>query len=46
MLYSGFSKLDGACSNAVHVPKPASRDVLVTTVLDLLRRRPTLRLNL
>jgi DNA-binding response OmpR family regulator len=46
VLYSGISKLDGACSNAVHVSKPASRDVLVTTVLGLLRRRPTLHLNL
>ena len=47
VLHSGYSKLDGASSDAVHVPKPASPDVLVTTVLGLLqRRRPTLHLNL
>jgi DNA-binding response OmpR family regulator len=47
VLHSGYSKLDGACSDAVHVPKPANPDVLVTTVLGLLqRRRPTLHLNL
>ena len=47
VLHSGYSKLDGACSDAVQVPKPANPDVLVTTVLGLLqRRRPTLHLNL
>jgi DNA-binding response OmpR family regulator len=46
VLYSGLSKFDGACSDAVHVTKPASPDVLVTAVLVLLRRRPTLHLNL
>ena len=47
VVHSGYSKLDGACSDAVHVPKPANPDVLVTTVLGLLqRRRPTLHLNL
>jgi CheY-like chemotaxis protein len=45
--HSGYSKHNGACSDAVHVPKPANPDVLVTTVLGLLqRRRPTLHLNL
>jgi DNA-binding response OmpR family regulator len=46
VLHSGYSNLDGACSSAVHVPKPAPPDVLVTTVLALLRRRRTLHLNL
>jgi DNA-binding response OmpR family regulator len=46
VLHSGYSNLDGACSNAVHVSKPANPDVLVTTVLGLLRRRRTLHLNL
>ena len=47
VVHSGYSKLDGACSDAVHVPKPANPDVLVTMVLGLLqRRRPTLHLNL
>jgi DNA-binding response OmpR family regulator len=43
VLHSGYGKLD---DDAVHVPKPASPDVLVTAVLGLLRRRPTLHLNL
>jgi DNA-binding response OmpR family regulator len=47
VLHSGYGELDGACGDAVHVPKPANPDVLVTTVLGLLqRRRPTLHLNL
>ena len=46
VLYSGFSNLDGACGDAVHVSKPASPAVLVTTVVGLLQRRPTLHLNL
>ena len=46
VIHSGYGKLDGACSNAVHVPKPANPQVLVTAVLGLLRRRPTLHLNL
>jgi DNA-binding response OmpR family regulator len=46
VLHSGYSNLDGACSNAVLVPKPANPDALVTAVLGLLRRRPTLHLNL
>jgi DNA-binding response OmpR family regulator len=47
VFHSGYSKLDGASSDAVHVPIPSNPDVLVTTVLGLLqRRRPTLHLNL
>jgi DNA-binding response OmpR family regulator len=46
VLHSGYSKLDGACSDTVLVSKPANPDVLVTMVLSLLRRRPTLHLNL
>ena len=46
VLHCRSSNLDGACDNAVHVPKPAPPDVLVTTVLALLRRRRTLHLNL
>jgi DNA-binding response OmpR family regulator len=46
VLYSGFRNLDGACGDAVHVSKPASPEVLVTTVLGLLHRRPTLHLKL
>ena len=46
VLHSGFSNLDGACGDAVHVPKPASPDVLITTVAGLLHRRPTLHLKM
>jgi DNA-binding response OmpR family regulator len=46
VVYSGFSNLDGAYGDAVHVPKPASSDVLVTTVVGLLQRRPTLHLKM
>ena len=46
VLYSGFSNLDGACGDAVHISKPASPEVLVTTVAGLLNRRPTLHLHL
>jgi DNA-binding response OmpR family regulator len=46
VLHSGYGILDGAGGGAVHVPKPANPDVLVTAVLSLLRRRPTLHLNL
>ena len=41
VLYSGFAHLDGACGDAVHVSKPVTPEVLVTTVLGLLHRRPT-----
>jgi DNA-binding response OmpR family regulator len=41
VLYSGYSHLDGPCGEAVHVPKPATPALLVTTVEGLLRsRRP------
>lgn len=43
VLHSGYGKFD---DNAVHVPKPATPEVLVTAVLGLLRRRRTLHLNL
>jgi DNA-binding response OmpR family regulator len=46
VLYSGFSTLDRAFGNAVHVPKPADPAVLVTTVVGLLQRRPILHLKL
>ena len=46
VLHSGFSNLDGAYGDAVHVPKPASSDVLVTTVVGLLQHRPTPHLKL
>jgi DNA-binding response OmpR family regulator len=39
VLYSGFSNFAGACADAVHVPKPASPAVLVSTVRGLLHPR-------
>jgi hypothetical protein len=46
VLYSGYSNLDGVCSDAPLVRKPESPQVLVTTVLGLLQRRPTLHLKM
>ena len=40
VLYSGFSRLDGACGRAAIVAKPASPHVLVSTLVGLLRSRP------
>jgi len=39
LLHSGYSSLEGACSDAVFVAKPANPQVLVTTVEGLLRNR-------
>jgi DNA-binding response OmpR family regulator len=46
VVHSGYSDLDGACCNEVHVPKPADPEVLVTEVLGLISRRPALQENL
>ena len=46
VLYSGFSNLDAAHGDAVHISKPATPEVIVTTVAGLLHRRPTLHLVL
>jgi DNA-binding response OmpR family regulator len=40
VLHSGYSSLEGACSDAAFVPKPANPQVLVTTVERLLRNHP------
>jgi DNA-binding response OmpR family regulator len=39
VIYSGFDKLDAANGVAVHISKPVSTDVLVTTVVGLLQSR-------
>jgi DNA-binding response OmpR family regulator len=39
VLHSEFTLLGGAWAGAVHVPKPASSAVLVTTIVGLLHRR-------
>ena len=41
VLHSGYSSLEGACSDAVFVAKPASPQVLVSVVQELLSTRPT-----
>jgi DNA-binding response OmpR family regulator len=40
VIYSGFSEAEGACQHVPRVSKPASPEVLVTTVVGLLRSRP------
>ena len=46
MFYTGFGHLDGAYADVVHVSKPASSEVLVSTVVGLLQRRSVLHLKL
>jgi DNA-binding response OmpR family regulator len=36
IMYSGYTDLEGACTGAPHVNKPATGDVLVTTIEGLL----------
>jgi DNA-binding response OmpR family regulator len=40
LMYSGYSTLAGACAGGVHVNKPATPALLVTTVKALLAQRP------
>ena len=40
VMYSGYANVAGACAEAVHVNKPATPRVLVTTVKGLLAGRP------
>ena len=42
VIYSGFDKLDATNDIAVHISKPASTDVLVTTVVGLLQGQAAL----
>jgi len=37
IIYSGFEKVEGACQGAPHIAKPASAQVLLAAVEDLLR---------
>jgi DNA-binding response OmpR family regulator len=39
VLYTGYAKLEGACSKGVQVEKPAPPDKLVSTLVDVLQRR-------
>ena len=40
VVYSGYSKLEGACSVGKLVNKPASPELLVTTLVGVLAQRP------
>ena len=40
VIYSGFSKIDGLCADGPLVKKPASGDILVSTVEGLLASKP------
>jgi DNA-binding response OmpR family regulator len=40
VVYSGYSKLEGACSEGELVPKPASPQLLVSTLVGVLAQRP------
>ena len=40
VLYSGYSKIEGACAAGVQVDKPTHPRVLVTTIEGLLKGRP------
>jgi DNA-binding response OmpR family regulator len=43
VIYSGFSKVDGVCSDGPLVQKPASTDVLIATVEGLLASKRRLK---
>jgi DNA-binding response OmpR family regulator len=43
VIYSGFPRTEGGYQHVPHVSKPASPEVLVTTVLNLLQRSPNFR---
>jgi DNA-binding response OmpR family regulator len=45
IVYSGFSKLEGACASGELVHKPASPHVLVATLAGILREQQRPRLN-
>ena len=40
VIHSGYSNLEGACSDGVEIDKPTPPQLLVTTIAGLLRRRP------
>jgi DNA-binding response OmpR family regulator len=42
VVYSGFSKLKGACASGELVQKPASPQVLLATLVGVIREHPTL----
>lgn len=40
VIHSGYSSLEGACSDGVEIDKPTPPQLLVTTIAGLLRSRP------
>jgi DNA-binding response OmpR family regulator len=40
VIHSGYSNLEGACSDGVEIDKPTHPQLLVTTIAGLLRSRP------
>ena len=40
VIHSGYSNLEGACSDGVEIDKPTPPQLLVTTIAGLLRSRP------
>ena len=40
VIHSGYSNLEGACSDGVEIDKPTHPQLLVTTIVGLLRNRP------
>ena len=40
VIHSGYSNLEGACSDGVDIDKPSHPQLLVTTIVGLLRSRP------
>jgi DNA-binding response OmpR family regulator len=37
MIYSGFTRIEGACKDGLHISKPASHEALVTAMEGLVR---------
>ncbi len=37
MIYSGYEKVEGACEGAPHLSKPATPDMIVAAMVDLIR---------
>ena len=38
MIYSGFEKVEGACAGAPHLSKPATHEMLVAALAELIRK--------
>jgi DNA-binding response OmpR family regulator len=38
MIYSGFEKVEGACAGAPHLSKPATPEMIVAAMVELIRK--------